>query len=540
MPTVADLVTARAADTHLGLIDEHGAWTWAEVVAEAAGRAAMLAELRQEGPFHIGVLLENVAEYVFLLAGAALGGTVVVGINPTRRGAELERDIRHTDCQLVITEQRSVPLLDGLDVGRVLVVDTPEYEELVTRHRGAPIPSVLPSDADLYLLLFTSGSTGAPKGVRMTHGRAARTSASSAAAFTSDDVLYCAMPLFHGNALLTSLLPAFTVGAQIVLRRRFSASQFLPDIQRHGCTFFNYVGRSLSYIVALPARPEEADNRLKWALGSEASRRDIAEFTRRYGCPIFEGYGSSENAVIIQPGAGMPAGAMGRPKAGLDVAILDPETGAECAAATFDDAGLLTNPGEAIGEIVGRNSAALFEGYYNNADAEAARVQGEAYWSGDLGYRDADGWFWFAGRSADWLRVDGENFATAPVERILARAPGVTGVAVYGVPDPVTGDQVMAALEVSRFDPDGFARFLAEQPDLGTKWSPRYVRVVAALPVTGTGKVDKQPLRAAEWATTDPLWVRDGDRYRPFTDTDRSALAERFGAHGRAAQIQSR
>ncbi len=372
----------------------------------------------------------------------------------------------------------------------------------------------------------------------MTQGRAARTAATSAVAFTPDDVLYCAMPLFHGNALLTNLFPAMIAGASVVLRPKFSASQFLPDIRRHGCTFFNYVGRSLSYIVAQPPRDEERDTKLKWALGSEASARDVAEFTRRFGCPIYEGYGSSENAVIIQPGPRMPEGAMGKPKAGLDVAVLDPETGVECPPARLDQDGRLLNAEEAIGEIVGRNSGALFEGYYNNPEAEAERVRGNAYWTGDLGYRDEAGWFWFAGRAADWLRVDGENFAAAPVERVLARY--CPGVAVYGVPDPVTGDQVMAAFAADTFDPDAFGSFLAAQPDLGTKWAPRYVRVVADLPLTATGKVNKQPLRRERWDTSDPVWVASAEGYRPFTDEDRTALQAQFAAHGRLDQIQSR
>ncbi|MHB8464778.1 MAG: AMP-binding protein [Acidimicrobiales bacterium] len=542
MPTVADLVVARAGDHRRGLVTEGATWTWDAVVAEALARAALFESLSDEGPLHIGVLLENVPEYVFLLAGAALAGAVIVGINPTRRGAELERDIRHTDCRLVITERSQQGLLGGLDVGPVLVADQPDYEDQVRAHRGAALPTKPPSADALLLLLFTSGSTGAPKAVRMSQGRAARTAAASAAAFSRNDVLYCSMPLFHGNALLTNLLPGMTAGARIVLRRRFSASEFLPDIQRHECTFFNYVGRALSYIVA--ATPPEADhtNRLKWALGSEASPRDIAEFTRRFRCSIFEGYGSSENAVILQPGPGMPAAAMGRPGAGVDVEIVDPATGAPCPPAEFGPAGELRNAGEATGEIVGRKSAGGFEGYYNNPAADAERIRGDAYWTGDLGYRDADGWIYFAGRSGDWLRVDGENFSAAPVERILARCPAVSGVAVYGVPDPVTGDQVMAALEpiVGQLTPEDLTRFIADQPDLGTKWAPAFVRIVASLPVTGTGKIDKQPLRAERWDTTDPVWVRDVHGYRPMTRADIVDLRDRFAAHGRSAQIESR
>ena len=116
-----------------------------------------------------------------------------------------------------------------------------------------------------------------------------------------------------------------------------------------------------------------------------------------------------------------------------------------------------------------------FEGYYNNDEAAAARSRNGWYWSGDLAYRDDDGVFYFAGRNTDWIRVDAENFAAAPIERILGRHEPVAGVAVYGVPDPVTGDQVMASLELrpgEEFDPVAFEAFLAAQRDLGTKWAP--------------------------------------------------------------------
>ena len=200
----------------------------------------------------------------------------------------------------------------------------------------------------------------------------------------------------------------------------------------------------------------------------------------------------------------------------------------------------MLNAGEAIGELVGRNLGNRFEGYYNNAEAEAERTRNGWYWSGDLVYRDEDGVFYFAGRSGDWLRVDSENFAAAPIERILQRYEPVQGVAVYPVPDSRTGDQVMAALEMpgrTGFDPEGFATFLGDQPDLGTKWAPRYVRVVDALPLTGTDKLDKKPLRSQRWATDDPIWHRAprSTTYVPFTDEDLAALRQEFEESGRQA-----
>jgi len=543
--TIAAHLRSRAGDDHPALLFEGETWTWAEVVSEAEARARLLEDIRAE-PFHVGVLLENVPEYVFLLFGAALAGATVVGVNSTRRGAELERDIRHTDCQAVFTDSALAPMLDGLDLGPAepVVVDSSAYTSRVDAHRHGPPVSASPDPGTLYLLVFTAGSTGAPKAVRMSQGRAARTASDTARAFGPDDVLYCSMPLFHGNALVANLFPALIAGAGVVLRRRFSASAFLDDVRRHRCTYFNYVGRALSYIVSVPESPAERDTALKWALGSEASPQNIAEFTRRFGVPVFEGYGSSENAVVIAPAPGAPPGALGRPKPGIDVAVVNPETGEECPPARLDADGRLANPDEAIGEIVGRNSADRFEGYYNNPEAEAQRLRNGWYWTGDLGYRDADGFFYFAGRTADWIRVDGENFSAGAVERILNRLPGTAGVAVYGVPDPRTGDQVMAAVEMedpAAFDPAAFSHFLGSQPDLGTKWAPRFVRLLGALPVTGTGKVDKAPLRSQSWETSDPVWWRPGRdlTFRLMTTEDRSDLRAQFERSGRGQLLPS-
>jgi fatty-acyl-CoA synthase len=137
--------------------------------------------------------------------------------------------------------------------------------------------------------------------------------------------------------------------------------------------------------------------------------------------------------------------------------------------------------------MVNRSGIGRFEGYYGDDGATAERTRHGWYWTGDLAYRDEAGFFYFAGRRGDWMRVDSENLAAGPIERVLVRFGDAAAVAVYAVPDPRSGDQVMAAVELlpgRRFDPRSFALFLASQPDLGTKWTPAFVRVTVALPQT--------------------------------------------------------
>ena len=272
-------------------------------------------------------------------------------------------------------------------------------------------------------------------------------------------------------------------------------------MRRFGATYANYVGKPLSYVLATPERDDDADNPLRLVFGNEANERAIDEFGRRFGCTVVDSYSSTENAVIVQRQPGMPAGALGRPLPGVEV--LDPETGRPVPDAVFDGAGRLVNGDVAIGELVNTTGAGAFAGYYGDPDAEAERMRDGMYWSGDLAYRDADGWVYFAGRTADWMRVDGENLAAAPLERIWLRHPAVAQATVYAVPDPGpvgVGDQVVAALLTDRpLDADEVGRFLDDQADLPTKGRPRWVRLLAdldELPRTATTKVVKRELAA--------------------------------------------
>ncbi|MGJ3510030.1 AMP-binding protein [Enemella sp. A6] len=536
--TMAGLFLERAEDDNPALLFEDQSWSWRELVQEAAVRAAVVDELLGDAEIrHIGLLLENTPEYLFHVAGACLGGYTVVGVNPTHRGAELAQDISATDCQVLLTEDAHAGLLDGLGLDiRQIDVAGEEYRALLDTHRDAkPEPSEAALEpANQLLLLFTSGSTGAPKAVRLSTGRWATIAQSNAIPLTSDDVAYSAMPLFHGNSLMGAWAPTIKEGGAFAIRRKFSASQFLPDIQKFGATFFNYVGRSLAYILAQPETDDERNNKLRFGFGTEASKRDREEFSRRFECMVFESYGSSEGTLFIIHTDDTPDGALGKPGPGFDPVVLRAD-GTEAAVAEFGPNGELLNPEEAIGEFVSRGIASRFEGYYNNPEATESRLQGDDYHTGDLGYVDADGFWWFAGRTSDWLRVDSENLAVAPIERIFARFPAVVTAAVYGVPDPRTGDQVMAALHLTEdFDPEAWTEFLHQQSDLSTKSWPMLVRVSDNLPVTATQKINKPALRSQSWATSDPVWRWNGTSYELLDETARAALREEYLANDNA------
>lgn len=502
------------------IVHDTGRLTWREHLAEASAQAsALLSLVDRERPVHVGTLLGNTPDMLNAIAAAGLGGFPLVGINTTRRGEGLARDIRRADCQIVLTDPAHAPLLDGLDLGGATVYDvtSAQWRDLVDG--AGPLEPYREVEAmDPFMLIFTSGTSGDPKPVRLAQIMVLFSGNSLVPRFsiTSDDIVYLSMPLFHSNAILAGWCVSLCSGAAMA-PATFSASRFLDDVRRHGVTYMNYVGKPLAYLLATPEQPDDADSPLRAAFGNEAADRDIDEFARRFGCAVWDGFGSTETAVIITREEGTPPGSIGKGLPGVEV--YDPEAVTQCAAAEFDSTGALINADKAIGELVNTQGSGFFTGYYNDQDATDERMRHGMFWSGDLAYKDADGWIYLAGRTADWMRVDGENLAAAPIERVLQRLPQMSRVAVYGVPDEHVGDQVMAAM-VLRDDttvtPGEFAVFLADQADLSPKEWPRYVRVAADLPVTATNKILKRELKEeGAVAGTGTLWVRAGAGYEP-------------------------
>ena len=521
--TVQQLLQMRIDDPAPAVKYGDRVWTWREHLDEAARHAAALIAVADvDRPLHVGTLLSNTPAMLTAMAAAGLGGYVLCGINTTRRGEALAGDIARADCQILLTDQAHRGLLDGLDLSgvRVFDVDSAHWAQ-VSADAGELIPHRTVEAGDTFMLIFTSGTSGEPKAVQVAHMMVPFAGESLVQRFsiTAADVCYLSMPLFHSNALMAGWSVALSSGAAMA-PATFSASGLLEDLRRYGATYMNYVGKPLAYVLATPESPGDSDNPLRVAFGNEAAERDIAEFGRRFGATVWDGFGSTEGAVIITRDGQCPSGSVGRGFPG--VAIYNPDTVAECPPAVFDASGALANPDEAIGEIVNTEGAGMFGGYYNDAQATGERLRHGMYFSGDLAYRDADGWIYLAGRTGEWLRVDGENLTTAPIERILHRLAPINRVAVYAVGDPQVGDAVMAALVLrdgATLTPHEFGDFLAAQPDLSPKAWPRYVWITDDLPVTATNKILKRTLTAQGLeVTAGVLWHREGrgDRYHPF------------------------
>ncbi|BBZ46518.1 fatty-acid--CoA ligase FadD1 [Mycobacterium parmense] len=530
--TLQALLGSRLTDSTIAVKYEERQWSWREYLADAKARAAaFIAAADPQRPLHVGALLGNTPEMLNQMAAAGLGGYVLCGLNTTRRGEALAADVARAHCQFVVTDAEHRPLLDDLDLGATQILDTSSarWAELIDG-AGELVPHRQVTAMDAFMMIFTSGTSGNPKAVQVSHMMATFAGMNLVQRFglTGEDTCYVSMPLFHSNAVVAGWAPAVVSGAAMV-PAKFSASSFLEDVRRYGATYMNYVGKPLAYILSTPERDDDADNPLRVAFGNEANDKDIEEFSRRFNVQVEDGFGSTENAIIVVREPGTPKGSIGKGFEG--VAIYNSDTVTECEVARFDASGALVNADEAVGELVNTMGSGFFTGYYNDPDANAERMRNGMYWSGDLAYRDAQGWIYLAGRTADWMRVDGENLAAAPIERILLRHKAINRVAVYAVPDGRVGDQVMAAVvlnEGQTLEPGSFEKFLDAQRDLSPKARPRYVRIAAELPSTATHKVLKRQLIAEGTAvgSGETLWERDarGTAYRPAAPPARSGV----------------
>lgn len=573
--TLGELIRSRGleAGTRSRPFLRFGSWecTFGEFYEEAMCWGQWFCHMRATAgcprPFHVGLLLDNIPDYVFALGGAWLAGAAAIGVNHTKRGEHLAHDINHTDCAILVTETKYLPLLEEIwslcgvpDTGLALSHkwDSGEQEgpslrltrsrlpvrdasRELSNFRGWGDPLGTSREDDLTMLIFTSGTVTAPKAVCCSHRRLVETAfnmAHNVYRLTDQDSGYVAMPLFHANAIMCGLLPALAAGVPVGLARKFSKSQWLSDIRRYGATYFNYTGKPLAYILSTPRQPDDHVNPLRICFGNEGSSKVVEEFEQRFGCQVIDVFGASEGGLGVTRRPEDPPGSIGFPAFGITVVD---EEGREKPPARFDAEGRLLNPSECIGEIVNTLGTGWFEGYYKNDSAVQERTRFGWYWSGDLGYKDERGYLYFVGRTNEWLRVDGENFLARPVEAILQRHPDVVLAAVYAVPDPDGGDQVMAALVLKQgapFDPARFADFLQEQRDLSPKWVPTYIRIATELPQTASGKVLKNQLKWEKFCPDrcgDPVYWRSARRleFHPFRPEDYADVARRFQQTGR-------
>lgn len=496
----------------------------------------------------VALFLPNRIEYLPAWYGLSKVGVVSALINNQLTGQALAHCLALSEAREVIVDPETSPalqeILGELDrVPRLWSLESPlpgegDLSAALLDLSGAPPPASARyglTAADTAILIYTSGTTGLPKAARMTHVRVQLYMRGFAGATGARprDRIYVALPLYHATGGLCGMGAALLNGACVVLKPRFSATQFWEDIRREGCTQFVYIGELCRYLANQPPHPDERSHGLRLAFGN-GLRPDVWNTVLdRFGLPsVLEFYGSTEGNVSLFNFDGRP-GAIGRVpgflKGRFNGRIVRFDYDAELPLRGPDGFCLEADPGEA-GECLGRidvaDPRAQFTGYLDPAASEKKVLRnvfapGDAWFrTGDLLRQDADGYVYFVDRVGDTYRWKGENVSTAEVALRLNEAPGVLEANVYGVSVPgAEGRAGMAALVTSSdFDIAILAaRIAADLPEYAR---PAFLRLQPELAVTGTFKQRKADLVAEGF---DParvqgsLYFRAGDGgYRPL------------------------
>jgi fatty-acyl-CoA synthase len=544
---------------------------------------ARLGRLAPDRPGHVAMLLENHLELLALYGGCGYGGLTLFGVNTGLRGDTLAGVINESRSPILIVDERLWPEVERVrgDLKHVapedlLVLRTaggavPPESDLALRleeevgpiaeEREPPAVEVAP-DTNL-MVIYTSGTTGLPKGINNNHAKLCLIGTAIRTRFElgPGDVGYACMPLFHSNAMFLCVMGNLIGCGSFALRERFSASSFVPDVLRHGVTWWNYVGEPVHYVLTALEKQyggEEARivaevarhprNRMRFALGNGASPPDIDRFVSWLGLDdMYELYGSTEAAISTMRTKEAPRGSVGEID-DANVKVLD-EDGRECPPAELDASGRLLNYTEAVGEIcrVAPDSG-LFQGYFGNPDATSQKYREGVYHSGDLGHiliRDGKRYLFFDGRTDDWIRKDGENFSALPVARHIQEHPDVLRAAAYGAPCVVSDELVMVAVQLregASLDPQEFWDFCEERvgrAGMDRKWFPDFVRVVDDFELTQTEKILVRSLKKVHFdlrrlPDAEIYWRQRGDAaFRRFKREDYEALRKDFEASER-------
>jgi crotonobetaine/carnitine-CoA ligase len=468
---------------------------------EADQRASRAANVLEECGVRRGdnvvLMMANSLGFLDAWFGLTKLGAVMVPVNPALKGESLAHVLRHSEARLAVVDPDARAAVDATRPGsaleRVLISEQAPAEgdtwtDLVAGASSGD-PGHEPEGSDLCSILYTSGTTGLPKGVMLPHHSFVNTGryfAHDICGAGSDDRFFTVLPLFHVNAQQLSTMGALVSGVPLVLARRFSATGFWDELRRCGATIFNYIGAMVSILWKQPEGPADRDHRVRLAVGAAAPAEVWRGFETRFGLTLLEGYGLTETGTVatINPRQAIRVGSIGRPVRWCDVRVVDES----------DTDRPVGESGEIVVRFTGGHTGML--GYFREPQATAHAMRGGWFHTGDRGRIDADGYCYFIDRIKDCIRRRGENISSFELEKALAQHPGVLEVAVVGVPSELGEDEVMACVVAQPgvvLDAADFHSWAAGR--LAAFQVPRYVRLLPSLPKTETQRTQKYVLR---------------------------------------------
>jgi crotonobetaine/carnitine-CoA ligase len=474
--------------------------TCADLVTNANRIAAGLRARGVARGDRFALMMRNHPEFVETMIAASWTGAVFVPIDPRTRGEKLAFFLRSAGCRGIVCADYCLGALAAVrpaapalrwilaletreDPESRALAEVPGAESLreVLAKPAATLPVGAERPEDPLQIIYTSGTTGDPKGVVFPNSRfAAFAMLGLLLGYRPDERPYTGLSLTHGNAQAVTLGPALGMGLRAVFSRRFTKSKLWDVCRRHGCTTFSLLGGMATAIYGEPPRPDDADHPVRFVVSAGMPRAIWEAFERRFGVRIFEWYGAVEGGLACKPVGQGPVGSFGRPVGGLEMRILD-EHDREC-------------PPGVVGEICSRPSSGeppRVE-YDGNAEASAHKTRGGWLRSGDMGWRDAEGWLFFSHRKGGGLRRSGDFVNPGFVEKAIAEHPAVSDVFVYGVPAasgaPGESDLVAAVVPAPGASLSPASIFARCRRELEPNFVPTWLQVVDEIPKTASEK----------------------------------------------------
>jgi crotonobetaine/carnitine-CoA ligase len=467
----------------------------------------------------VAFMLDNAPEFLYAWLGAAKLGGILVAINTGFREDETRYLITDSEARFALVGQPHLATFTAASRGAPALERTfgigpaGGLEDFVALSDAATLDAPVAELAgdDVISLIYTSGTTGKPKGVMQTHRNYVLTGQAYPAwmGMERGDRIYACLPLFHINSQSYSMMGSIGAEGAIVLAPRFSASRFWDHIRRYRVNVFNFIGAMTVILSKSEPSPADRDHVVKVAYGVPALPHELRlQLEDRYGMKVVSGFGMSETTFgLLEPPYGeRRPGSMGKERHHPDPSV--PRTEARI----VDDDGREVPPGE-VGELILRNPA-LMVGYYGDPERTAEALRDGWLYTGDMAWRDEDGFFYFSDRKKDIVRRRGENVSSLEVELVLNEHPGVLESAIVGVPSELTDEELLAVVvRQSGADPEPADLIAWCAARLAPFKVPRFVTFVDKLPKTPTQKIEKHRIRDG-WDPSRADYDREVERAR--------------------------